>query len=451
MSRDAKECDYCNKLFCKLCIENWLILNKDCPMCHKDIKIRGASRVVKEIISSFRIQCSFCPQVIRLSEIEKHEAQCGKVTCDNPICNKHLRNQKYYQVVTSEGKLSVCNDVCETMAKFERLRTKKGYTDCLKFYQATLSSGGQQGTISGDKRVQIKPQNPDIDNARRTEVDSQNSRQRNRSIGHHRNSSTGLINPAQGFSHTQQLRQTLQPIITNQNNINTLNNSSINHGGGIIEDGDNYEQTDPNEEPEGDEDQEIVQSRQECVSPGYIIRRQRNAIVSFQWDPNYASDVVQISSQNRCVFLKEEAYLFRSIIANKSFNEGIHYWEIIADARSENEIKIGVTKNRDFDLKTAFCDYSFGWAYYAVGQLRHCDGANGQTFGSKQFKKEGVLGILLDMNKGQISVAVNNHYLGVAFEDEELKKGPIWPAVALLHVAGCTLVTGCTPPYYFFA
>ena len=74
MSRDAKECDYCNKLYCKLCIENWLIMNKDCPMCHLDIKIRGASRVVKEIIYSFRIQCSHCPAIVRLSEIERHEA-----------------------------------------------------------------------------------------------------------------------------------------------------------------------------------------------------------------------------------------------------------------------------------------------------------------------------------------------------------------------------------------
>jgi hypothetical protein len=67
------------------------------------------------------------------------------------------------------------------------------------------------------------------------------------------------------------------------------------------------------------------------------------------------------------VFLKEEQYLFRSVIANKSFTEGVHYWEIIPDARSENELKIGVCKSRDFDLKTAFCDYSFGWAYYAIG------------------------------------------------------------------------------------
>ena len=122
MSRDAKECDYCNKLYCKLCIENWLVMNKDCPMCHLDIKIRGASRVVKEIIYSFRIQCSHCSAIVRLSEIERHEAQCGKVVCDNPLCQKPLKNQKYYQVVTSKGKLNVCNDVCEQMAKFNKLR-----------------------------------------------------------------------------------------------------------------------------------------------------------------------------------------------------------------------------------------------------------------------------------------------------------------------------------------
>lgn len=70
VARDAKECDYCNQLFCKRCIENWLILNKNCPMCHKDIRIRGASRVVREIICSFRTKCQFCQKQYRLSEIE---------------------------------------------------------------------------------------------------------------------------------------------------------------------------------------------------------------------------------------------------------------------------------------------------------------------------------------------------------------------------------------------
>jgi hypothetical protein len=54
------------------------------------------------------------------------------------------------------------------------------------------------------------------------------------------------------------------------------------------------------------------------------------------------------------------------------------------------------------------------------------------------------------MDKGQLAFSLNHEYLGVAFEDEELKKGPIWPAVAMLHVAGCTLVTGCAPPSFFF-
>lgn len=168
MSRDAKECDYCNKLYCKLCIENWLVLNKDCPMCHLDIKIRGASRVVKEIIYSFRIQCSHCPAVVRLSEIEKHETQCGKILCDSPTCKKPLKNSKYFQVVTQEGKLNVCNDICEQMAKFHKLRLKGGYIDCLKFYQATLSSGGKLLDPT-DQKVAIKPKNPDIDSSRRAQ------------------------------------------------------------------------------------------------------------------------------------------------------------------------------------------------------------------------------------------------------------------------------------------
>jgi len=59
------------------------------------------------------------------------------------------------------------------MAKFNKLRQEGHYTDCLKFYQATLSSGGTaaSGTSSTlDKRVAIKPRNPDIDSSRRNQV-----------------------------------------------------------------------------------------------------------------------------------------------------------------------------------------------------------------------------------------------------------------------------------------
>jgi hypothetical protein len=66
------------------------------------------------------------------------------------------------------------------------------------------------------------------------------------------------------------------------------------------------------------------------------------------------------------------------------------------------------------------------------------------------FKRIGTLGIFLDMNKGTLAFSVDGEYLGIAFEDEELKKGPIYPALALLHIAGCTLITDKCAPAIFF-
>jgi len=51
------------------------------------------------------------------------------------------------------------------------------------------------------------------------------------------------------------------------------------------------------------------------------------------------------------------------------------------------------------------------------------------------------------MNKGTLSFSLNNEFMGVAFTDPMLKKGPIYPAVALLHCAGCKLDTSKPIPH----
>lgn len=68
------------------------------------------------------------------------------------------------------------------------------------------------------------------------------------------------------------------------------------------------------------------------------------------------------------------------------------------------------------------------------------------------FKRQGILGVFLNMNKGTLAYSIDGVYCGVAFEDERLKvgHGTLWPAISLLHRAGCTLVSGKEPPYYFF-
>ena len=50
------------------------------------------------------------------------------------------------------------------------------------------------------------------------------------------------------------------------------------------------------------------------------------------------------------------------------------------------------------------------------------------------------------MDLGTLSFALDGEFMGVAFEDPILTKGPIWAAVSLLHIGGCTLVSGLEPP-----
>jgi hypothetical protein len=52
------------------------------------------------------------------------------------------------------------------------------------------------------------------------------------------------------------------------------------------------------------------------------------------------------------------------VVTSYGFTSGIHYWEIVADNRTENELKIGVSTSNILDFNTAFCDHPFGWAFY---------------------------------------------------------------------------------------
>ena len=63
----------------------------------------------------------------------------------------------------------------------------------------------------------------------------------------------------------------------------------------------------------------------------------------FAWDPETSSKEITFSYDYRHAFLYETNYYFRTITSNRPFFSGIHYWEVIADARTEHELKIGVT------------------------------------------------------------------------------------------------------------
>ena len=53
------------------------------------------------------------------------------------------------------------------------------------------------------------------------------------------------------------------------------------------------------------------------------------------------------------------------------------------------------------------------------------------------------------MIKGTLSFSLNGELMGTPYNDVKLKKGPIYPAVSLLHCAGCKLITGKPIPAIF--
>ena len=53
------------------------------------------------------------------------------------------------------------------------------------------------------------------------------------------------------------------------------------------------------------------------------------------------------------------------------------------------------------------------------------------------------------MNEGEIKFCCDGESWGLAFKDEALKKGPLYPAVSLLHCAGCELRSEAMMPKCF--
>ena len=95
------------------------------------------------------------------------------------------------------------------------------------------------------------------------------------------------------------------------------------------------------------------------------------------------------------------------------------------------------------------------FSYCYNNKLRHNSNATGPSFG-KRFKKEGILGICLNMNKGTLSFSLNGEFMGVAFTDPSLKKAQstLWFLYYIAQAAKFFLEfqfphASTMPDYYF--
>ena len=168
----------------------------------------------------------------------------------------------------------------------------------------------------------------------------------------------------------------------------------------------------------------------------------------FVWDTSTSNTLVKFSAENRIALLNDSQFTYRNIFGSVGFIGGSQYWEIIIDSKTQNELKIGVSKTNNKNMECAFSDAITGYAYYGLGELRHGENSTSIKYG-KKFRKSGIIGVYLNMDHGSLSFSLNGECLGPAFIDKALEKGPIYPAVALLRVSGVILVTGKPVPPYF--
>ena len=112
---------------------------------------------------------------------------------------------------------------------------------------------------------------------------------------------------------------------------------------------------------------------------------------------------------------------------------GKYYFQIIVN--KGKLIKIGVAKE-GAPIDKAFSDTELGWSIFN-GELRHGQdyGATkyGKNKGGAKVKDGDVVSVLVDMVEGTLAFMKNGVYLGIAFRDDELKKGSLYPAVASVY------------------
>ncbi|KRX08890.1 Concanavalin A-like lectin/glucanases superfamily [Pseudocohnilembus persalinus] len=159
---------------------------------------------------------------------------------------------------------------------------------------------------------------------------------------------------------------------------------------------------------------------------------------NLHWDTEKCAKQIVIDDADPTkASISQSNYVFRSVLTNQGFSDGVHYWEINIGPKG-NDLKIGVSCQTEFNYDSAFCDHKFGFGIYGH-DLRNGSNASGKRYSPKIRVKPGcTVGVCLNMELGQLSFSIDGTYLGIAFEDPQLSEGTIYPAVSFLTSGSIT-------------
>ena len=91
----------CEHYFCKLCIDQWLVSNKNpsCPECRIEFSVfdlTGPTIFIKRAFENLKIKCEYndCDSFVPYDEIQKHQLVCDSALVDCSVCGSRIAKNK---------------------------------------------------------------------------------------------------------------------------------------------------------------------------------------------------------------------------------------------------------------------------------------------------------------------------------------------------------------------
>eukprot|EP00999_Lentomonas_sp_LEN2_P000487 NODE_1488_length_838_cov_85.092827_g1440_i0.p1 GENE.NODE_1488_length_838_cov_85.092827_g1440_i0~~NODE_1488_length_838_cov_85.092827_g1440_i0.p1 ORF type:complete len:194 (+),score=16.89 NODE_1488_length_838_cov_85.092827_g1440_i0:106-687(+) len=139
---------------------------------------------------------------------------------------------------------------------------------------------------------------------------------------------------------------------------------------------------------------------------------------------------------------------YRTALGEKAFNSGKHFWQVHVAC---DNIKIGIagpnadpSKEIGTDGNTWACNLQTGDVIHDCKEPKTPTPEDGLV--TRLYKllvpiSGGIVGVVLDMEEGKVSLFFNGEYQGVMVHDPDLKsKGPIRPACGIGGLEGKTVL-----------
>ncbi|GBG33843.1 Ubiquitin-conjugating enzyme E2 Z [Hondaea fermentalgiana] len=162
--------------------------------------------------------------------------------------------------------------------------------------------------------------------------------------------------------------------------------------------------------------------------------------VSFRLDPDNCGSTISVSddgmSATQVSF--EKWGMVRADMEIPS--TGVSRWDVSIDISSKGHIFVGVATAAS-NLGSYLGNDKYGWGYIGNKGAWH-NKHKVKTYG-RDFRTGHVVTVIMDMNEGVLSFAVNGEDLGIAFDDG-LKGKQLYPAFALYQKGDCFTVTSCS-------